>query len=145
MLRLMSKVLGKLCPPISLNKRMSTNLAVHRRLNFKDIMVAMGQLPQPALGIDCSGIVTRVGTAVQKVQQGDRVMTWRMGTFCNFARSPECMVHRIPDSLDFVAAASFPVVYNTAHYALSHAARLLPRETILIHGAAGGVYSVWFA
>ncbi|PKX97535.1 type I polyketide synthase [Aspergillus novofumigatus IBT 16806] len=108
-------------------------------LNFKDIMVAMGQLPQPALGIDCSGVVTRVGSQVDNLRPGDAVMTWRPGAFSNYLRSPQRMVHRIPDGMSFGTAASLPVVYSTAHYALHHAAGLRAGESILIHGAAGGV------
>ncbi|GKZ27179.1 type I Iterative Polyketide synthase (PKS) [Aspergillus brasiliensis] len=108
-------------------------------LNFKDIMVAMGQLQQLGLGIDASGTVSRVGSAVQTLCPGDRVMTWRPGAFSNFLRSPVSMVQKIPEGMDFATAASLPVVYSTAYYALYYAARLLPGETVLIHGAAGGV------
>ncbi|RHZ54247.1 uncharacterized protein CDV56_107115 [Aspergillus thermomutatus] len=108
-------------------------------LNFKDIMVAMGQLPQPALKIDCSGVVTRVGSQVDNLRPGDAVMTWRPGAFSNYLRSPQSMVHRIPDGISFATAASLPVVYSTAHYALHYAAGLRAGESILIHGAAGGV------
>lgn len=108
-------------------------------LNFKDVMVAMGQLSQPALGVDCSGIVNRVGSKVTKFKPGDKVMTWKLGTFSNFARTPESMCQLIPDGLSFTTAASLPVVYSTAYYALYDAGRLQQGETILIHGAAGGV------
>ncbi|KAF7595519.1 hypothetical protein BBP40_005855 [Aspergillus hancockii] len=108
-------------------------------LNFKDIMVSMGQLQEPALGLECSGTISRAGSAVQTLRPGDRVMTWRLGAFSNFLRNPETMVQKIPDDMNFVTAASLPMVYSTAYYGLYHAARLLPGETILIHGAAGGV------
>jgi NADPH:quinone reductase-like Zn-dependent oxidoreductase len=50
------------------------------------------------------------------------------------------MVHRIPDGMSFGTAASLPVVYSTAHYALHYAAGLRAGESILIHGAAGGTF-----
>jgi NADPH2:quinone reductase len=45
----------------------------------------------------------------------------------------------IPDALDFVTAAAFPVAYGTSHFALTHRGHLQPRETLLVLGAAGGV------
>ncbi|KAK4118277.1 putative polyketide synthase [Parathielavia appendiculata] len=108
-------------------------------LNFKDVMVAMGQLSQPALGVDASGVVLRVGDGVTAVKAGDAVFTWKLGTFGNLTRAHESMVQPIPRDMDFVTAASLPVVYSTAHYALSRAGRLRKGESILIHSAAGGV------
>src|SRR6266478_6243042 len=45
----------------------------------------------------------------------------------------------IPDAMDFVTAAAFPVAYGTSHFALTHRGHLLPGETLLVLGAAGGV------
>jgi NADPH2:quinone reductase len=45
----------------------------------------------------------------------------------------------IPDAMDFVTAAAFPVAYGTAHFALTHRGHLKPGETLLVLGAAGGV------
>lgn len=108
-------------------------------LNFKDVMIAMGQLQELALGVDCSGLVSRVGSQVTKFQPGDRVMTWRLGTFRNFARTPESMCVSLPEDMDFSTAASLPVIYSTSYYAIFDVARLQRGESILIHGAAGGV------
>ncbi len=108
-------------------------------LNFKDVMVAMGQLQNGSLGIEGSGIVSRVGNRVTKFQRGDRVMTWRPGTFRTWTRTSESMCSLVPDGMSFATAASLPVVYSTAYYALYEAARLQPGETVLIHSAAGGV------
>ncbi|PGH19323.1 hypothetical protein AJ80_04076 [Polytolypa hystricis UAMH7299] len=108
-------------------------------LNFKDVMIAMGQLHGKALGVDCSGVVNRVGSAVTRFKPGDRVMTWKLGTFRSYIRSPEAMCQLIPASMDFGTAASLPVVYSTAYHALIDAARLEKGESILIHGATGGV------
>ncbi|KAG8623558.1 hypothetical protein KVT40_008534 [Elsinoe batatas] len=77
-------------------------------------MVAMGQLSQPALGVDCAGVVHRVGSRVEGIVPGQAGM-------------------------DLAAAAALPVVYTTAHYSLSTVARLRLGESVLIHGAAGGV------
>lgn len=108
-------------------------------LNFVDLMVSMGQITEPALGAECSGIVSRVGPGVSKYKPGDRVMTWLLGTFSNFIRTPESMIQPVPDGMSFEVAASIPVVYATAYHGLVDAGRLTKGETILIHSAAGGV------
>ena len=48
-------------------------------------------------------------------------------------------VFRLPDSMDFETAAGFPIVYGTSHIALWERAGLRPGETLVVHGAAGGV------
>lgn len=108
-------------------------------LNFKDIMIAMGQLSQSPLGVECAGIVSRVGSRVTDLEPGAVVMTWKRGTFRNFTRAPAAMVQRVPDGMDLTTAASIPVVYSTAQYSLSTIANLQPGETLLVHGASGGV------
>ena len=108
-------------------------------LNFKDIMAAMGQLQELDLGLDCSGVVSRVGSGVTKVKAGDRVMTWTPGSFRSFVRTPASMCIPVPDGMTLGTAASLPLVYSTAYYALYDVARVRKGETVLIHGAAGGV------
>ena len=108
-------------------------------LNFKDIMAAMGQLEELDLGLDCSGIVSRIGSEVKNIRPGDRVMTWTPGSFRTFVRSPESMCVHIPEGMSLGTAASLPLVYSTAYYALYEVAKIRKGETILIHGAAGGV------
>ncbi|KAL8995313.1 MAG: hypothetical protein Q9169_004917 [Polycauliona sp. 2 TL-2023] len=108
-------------------------------LNFVDLMVSMGQITEPALGAECSGVISRVGPGVTKFKPGDRIMTWLLGTFSSFIRTPEAMIQPIPEGMSFEVAASIPTVYVTAYHGLVDAARLAKGETILIHSAAGGV------
>ncbi|PWY90345.1 polyketide synthase [Aspergillus sclerotioniger CBS 115572] len=108
-------------------------------LNFMDAMVALDQVPERTIGMECSGVVCRTGSAVSKFKLGDRVLTLKLGSFSTFVRSPECMVHPIPAEMTFEMAASIPLNYITAYQALVEAARLKCGESILIHGAAGGV------
>ena len=108
-------------------------------LNFKDIMVAMGQLSQPALGLECSGFISRVGSAVKGFAPGDAVLTWKLDTYNSFTRAPAAMVQHIPQGMSVVEAASIPFIYCTVYRALEGAARFRKGESILIHGAAGGV------
>ncbi|KAI1253816.1 putative secondary metabolism biosynthetic enzyme [Eutypa lata] len=101
-------------------------------------MVAMGQLAQPALGVECAGVIRRVGKGVTHLKEGDAVMTWKLDTFSNIARAPAAMVQPISElsgTMEWATAASLP------HGALRtvHTARLQKGESVLIHGAAGGV------
>ncbi|MCJ1392471.1 hypothetical protein MMC18_005338 [Xylographa bjoerkii] len=108
-------------------------------LNFLDIMIAMGQIQEPDLGAECSGVVTRVGTEVKTFKPGDRVMTWRLGCHQTYVRNPATMFQPIPESMSFETAASIPSIYCTVYYSLFDAAHLQRGESILIHAAAGGV------
>lgn len=113
-------------------------------LNFKDIMVAMGQLPFPTIGLECAGVVTRVGEAVggetDSIRVGDRVCCLTTGaSFKTYARAHADIVAPIPPGLSFAQAAAFPVAFLTAYYSLFEAARLQPGETVLVHAGAGGV------
>ena len=108
-------------------------------LNFKDVILALGQLPGYYLGQECSGVVTRVGSNTLGLKIGDRVCAIAAGSIANTIRcKAECAV-KMPDAISFPAGASIPLVYCTAQYCLAHVARLKPNETILIHAAAGGV------
>ncbi|KAJ5788006.1 hypothetical protein N7457_002996 [Penicillium paradoxum] len=108
-------------------------------MNFHDVMISMGQIADTDLGVECSGVVTRVGDAVTKYQPGDRVITFRLGCFRTFLRNPEEMFELVPDTLSFEEAASIPCVYSTVYYSLFYVARLSRNETVLIHAAAGGL------
>ena len=109
-------------------------------LNFRDIMVAMGQLNPSTMGFECSGIVTRVGpSATHDLKVGDRVCALTRGNWATFNRVHWTSISRIPEAMSFEVAAAVPVIYVTAYYSLYELARLQPGETILIHAAAGGV------
>ena len=109
-------------------------------MNFKDVMIALGQIPfYHKIGLECSGIVTAVGSNVTEFCPGTRVCAMAKGAYANFTRVPQDMVAKIPESLGFTQAASIPLVFCTAHYALSDVGRLSEGESILIHAAAGGV------
>ena len=108
-------------------------------VNFKDIMVAMGQLPEKALGQECSGIIHSVGSDVQDMKAGDRVCCLVGGAYKSYVRCHVSAVSKIPVNYSFASAAALPVVYCTAYYALYNIGRLKKCESILIHSAAGGV------
>ncbi|TVY71472.1 Compactin diketide synthase mokB [Lachnellula suecica] len=108
-------------------------------LNFRDVMICMGQLSDTHLGLESSGVVTKIGSNVTHLKVGQRVVAWTYGDFRNFVHNPAKMVRPIPDDMSFSDAASVPIVYCTAFYAFHHIARLQKNETVLIHAAAGGV------
>ncbi|WP_079110244.1 SDR family NAD(P)-dependent oxidoreductase [Streptomyces roseifaciens] len=117
-------------------------------LNYRDVMVATGLLPPVAenglpsetfLGLEGAGVVTAVGESVTGLSPGDRVFGLFLGAFASHVRVPAAAVRPIPDGMSFTAAATMPVAYFTVHHSLEHLARLQPGETLLVHGATGGV------
>lgn len=117
-------------------------------LNFRDVMYLMGLLPDEAvengfagasLGLEFSGVVTRVGERVHEFQPGDPVMGFGSSCFSSHVITRADALARMPAHWKFEAAATVPTVFFTVYYALKHLADLQPGERVLIHGAAGGV------
>jgi NADPH2:quinone reductase len=92
-------------------------------------------------GTDGAGVVEAVGEGVKHVKPGDRVYTATTlsGTYAQYALALESQVHRLPERASFAQGAAVYVPYATAHRALHHFARARGGETVLIHGASGGV------
>jgi len=117
-------------------------------LNFRDVMSALGLLPDevmldgfsgPTLGLECAGIVTALGDQVRGLAVGDRVVAVAPSAIASRVVTLRHAVLPVPQSLDLVAAATLPVAFMTAIHALGHLARLRPGERVLVHGGAGGV------
>lgn len=117
-------------------------------LNFRDIMLAMGLLPEdalengfagPNLGLEFSGVVTAAGKNVTNFAPGDRVAGFASACFASHVQMPEISLTHIPDKLDYASAAAIPTIFITAWYALKHLAQLRKGEKLLVHGGAGGV------
>ncbi|MGO9652718.1 amino acid adenylation domain-containing protein [Mycobacterium sp.] len=113
-------------------------------LNFMDVMRALGVYPGQVdgpvrVGIECAGTVTAVGDGVDEFRVGDAVIALAMDGVGSFVTTPACLVAVMPAQLSFQAAASLPIAYLTAYYALHEQARLRRGERVLIHSAAGGV------
>jgi NADPH2:quinone reductase len=74
------------------------------------------------------------------LQPGDRVAAFSMlGGFAEVAVAPAFLTFKLPDALDFAQGASLILNYHTAYFALKLRGRLAEGETVLVHGAAGGV------
>jgi len=102
-------------------------------------------------GADIAGVVESVGSAVSSFHVGDEVFGATnsnfVGGYAEFAVANANMIAMKPRSLDFVAAASVPVVAVTAFQMLFEYAKLAPSQTVLILGGAGnvGTYAVQLA
>jgi NADPH:quinone reductase-like Zn-dependent oxidoreductase len=110
-------------------------------VNFRDVMVAMGQLNERIMGLECSGIIKRVSTeaAEQGYSVGDKVFCLLRGPFGSRLHVEWTSVAHMPEGLSFEDAASLPVIFCTAYIGLIDMARLRKSQTVLIHAAAGGV------
>jgi len=92
-------------------------------------------------GSDGAGVVEAVGEGVKKVKRGDRVYTTQTlsGAYAEYALALEDQVHPLPAKISFSQGAGVWVPYGTAYHALYHSAKAHASETVLVHGASGGV------
>ena len=107
--------------------------------NFKDVMMAMGQVEVERLGLECAGVITGCGKSTKHVSIGDRVSCFAFGAFSTKYRSDAISVQRIPDDMPFETAACLPVIYCTAYHSIYNVANVQKNETVLIHAASGGL------
>jgi NADPH:quinone reductase-like Zn-dependent oxidoreductase/malonyl CoA-acyl carrier protein transacylase/acyl carrier protein len=113
-------------------------------LNFSDVMKALGLYPglpegPIPLGIECAGRIERVGEGVADFQPGDPVVAVTPFSFGTHALARAELVARKPEHLSFEQAATLPIAFLTAHYALNYVGRIAEGERVLVHSAAGGV------
>jgi NADPH2:quinone reductase len=100
---------------------------------------------RPALpytpGIDGAGMVEAIGQCVTRVAVGDRVYTagTLSGTYAERSVCAESQVYRLPQQVSYAQGAAIHVPYATAYRALFQLARATPGESVLVHGASGGV------
>ncbi len=121
-------------------------LATHAAgVNFPDVLMIQGKYqfkpPFPfAPGAEVAGEVTEVAADVQNVKVGDRVMAMvGANGFADEAVAAAVACMKLPPHMDYATAAGFSMTYGTSYYALVQRAQLQPGETLLVHGAAGGV------
>jgi NADPH:quinone reductase len=90
-------------------------------------------------GTDIAGVV-RIAPDGSPLAEGDRVAACCMtGGFAEVAVAPDFLTFPLSDELDFGQGASLVMNYHTAYFALVTRGRLAEGETVLVHGAAGGV------
>lgn len=92
-------------------------------------------------GNDGAGIIQQVGADVTGFKAGDRVYTAGSlsGTYAEFALCTKAQVHPLPENVSFAQGAAMGTPYATAYRGLFQRAVAAPRETLLVHGASGGV------
>lgn len=114
-------------------------------LNFPDLLMTEGkyqlkpELPF-TLGMELAGVIEAVGTGVTAFAPGDAVAGGsRIGAFADYIVMPAAGLRRKPAGFSFAEASAFGAAYLTAYVALVRRADLQPGETLLVHGASGGV------
>jgi NADPH:quinone reductase-like Zn-dependent oxidoreductase/NAD(P)-dependent dehydrogenase (short-subunit alcohol dehydrogenase family)/acyl carrier protein/SAM-dependent methyltransferase len=116
----------------------------HAALNYRDVLKVQGEYPFDGgdymdIGDEAAGIVAAVGANVAPDLVGRRVMVLGSSLLTSRAIVDARQVIAIPDSIGMADAATMPVAYLTAHYALVTVGRLRAGQKVLIHAAAGGV------
>jgi NADPH2:quinone reductase len=121
-------------------------IAVHAAgVNFPDVLMAMGQYqvrpPLPfTLGVEVSGVITRVGEGVHDLAVGSRVAALpSSGGFADVAVARASSVVVLPDEVDFVTGAGMLMTYGTAYHALVDRGGLRAGDRLAVTGAGGGV------
>lgn len=114
-------------------------------INFPDLLLCQGKYqlklePPFTPGMDISGIVDAIGDGVTAFAPGDEVCGGaRFGGFAEYAIVHADGLQKKPENLSFDQAASYSAAYLTAYVALVRRGRLQAGETLLVHGASGGV------
>lgn len=112
-----------------------------RGVSYTDVLRIAGKYqvkdtPPFIPGGEAAGEIVGLGAGVEGLAVGDRVLS--AGGFAEETVQPAASVIKLPPNVGFEAAAAFRSNYTTAYYALQRG-RLKPGETLLVHGAAGGV------
>ncbi|HXT75516.1 MAG TPA: NADPH:quinone reductase [Candidatus Eisenbacteria bacterium] len=94
-------------------------------------------------GSDAAGVVESVGTGVKNLKPGDRVYTAKTitGAYAEYTLTLEAQAQKLPDNISCEQGAGVWVPYGTAYHAIIHEAKVRASETVLVHGASGGVGS----
>ena len=114
-------------------------------VSFPDLLLSRGQYqlrPDPpfTLGVDVAGTVAALGEGVSGLRVGQRVAAVvQHGGAAEYVAAPADWTFALPDLLTFEEGAALPMNYLTADFVLHERAGLRPGETVLVHGAAGGV------
>ncbi len=113
-------------------------------VDYKLAVLGHAKWPYPfILGLDVAGTIDALGPEVTGWQEGDRVVYHgdlsRRGGYAEYAITPAHVMTYVPSSVSFIEAAALPCAGYTAYQALFRKLHLREKQTILIHGGAGGV------
>jgi NADPH2:quinone reductase len=117
----------------------AATVAFHEMLMVQGLYQLKPPLPFTP-GSEAAGVVTRVGADVTRFKPGDKVIgAVRHGAHTEVLTVDEAQCLALPAPFDFATGAAFLTAYKTAYVALVPRGGLRPGETLLVHGAAGGV------
>ena len=114
-------------------------------VNFPDILMVEGKYQvKPAFpfapGAEAAGEIISIGDNITKYKIGQRVIAMTgHGAFAEIVKASEKKIIPLNDNVDFETASILPMVYGTSSHALIQRGKLKKGETLLVHGAAGGV------
>ena len=114
-------------------------------VNFPDLLMTEGKYQhRPDLpfliGMESAGDVVEIGSAVSGIAVGDRVIVGgKSGAFAEYRAAPASLVRPVPPGLDYAEAAAHTAGLLTAYVALVRLGQVRSGETVLVHGASGGV------
>ena len=114
-------------------------------INFPDVLMVSGEYQlKPELpftpGMEASGDVTEVGHEVSGIAVGDKIIVkMRYGAFTDEAVVTPSQLAPLPATFDYAEGATFLAAHGTAYHALVDRGQLKAGETLLVHGAGGGV------
>ncbi|MEO0818353.1 MAG: NADPH:quinone oxidoreductase family protein [Pseudomonadota bacterium] len=114
-------------------------------VNFPDILICQGKYqlklePPFTPGMDMAGVVEAIGEGVESLQIGNAVAGGaRFGAFSEQLVLDAAGLVKKPEAMSFSEAAAYPAAYLTAYVALVRRGTLKAGETLLVHGASGGV------
>ena len=109
--------------------------------NFRDVMIALGLYPDDdaVMGVEASGIVVETASDDGRFAIGDRVTGLFPEGTGTMAITDARLLMEVPAGWSYADAATAPVVFATAHYALSTLADVKAGQRLLVHAATGGV------
>lgn len=113
-------------------------------VNFADTLMVRGKYqatpPLPFTpGMEVAGDVIEAGANIKWFKPGDRaIAVLDHGGFAEEVLAHRSRIMQMPHGMSYEAAAASPIVYGTSHVALTYRTQLLPEETLLVNGAAGG-------
>ncbi len=109
--------------------------------NFRDVMIALGLYPDEdaVMGVEASGIVVETASDNCRFAVGDRVTGLFPEGTGSMAITDARLLMEIPTGWSYADAATAPVVFATAYYALTTLAEVNPGQRVLVHAGAGGV------
>ena len=114
-------------------------------VNRPDVMQRLGLYPPPPLasdipGLEVSGVICALGSAVSQLSLGDEVCALVTGGgYSDYCLASAALCLPIPKHGSFIEAAGLPETFFTVWSNLFDRAELLPHETVLIHGGSSGI------